>query len=97
MKHQDQCVAIAKCCPSVARIDGAGVPVWVRDSREEFDPVSDLNDMHEAEKVLTHHEGLLYHGHLLNMCGRGTDAAKATASQRAEAFLRTLGKWEAGS
>ena len=65
--------------------------------------LNDLNAMHEVEKVLTGVDtktlylDILY----LNVC----DVAKerwerewfsviATASQRAEAFLRTIGKWE---
>ena len=62
---------------------------------------TDLNAMHEAEKVLAPknwnnfsekwHD---YYGHLRN--GDADRAIHATASQRAEAFLRTLGKWEDG-
>jgi hypothetical protein len=60
-----------------------------------------LNAMHEAEKVLTEDRnsylttlaGLVETDHL-----RGLDAdwpwVCATARQRAEAFLKTLGKWE---
>jgi len=62
---------------------------------------TDLNAMHEAEKVLTKDQnsylttlaGLVEVDHL-----RGLDAdwpwVCATARQRAEAFLRTIGKWE---
>jgi hypothetical protein len=71
----------------------------------EFIPdyCADLNAMHEAEKVLakdrnsylTTLAGLVETDHL-----RGLDAdwpwVCATARQRAEAFLRTLGKWEKG-
>lgn len=62
----------------------------------EFIPdyCADLNAMHEAEKVLRDTDLLLKYGmHICNshhyqylLC--------ATARQRAEAFLRTLGKWE---
>jgi len=62
MNKDAQRVAIAKMCPQVARIDGAGVPVWrdryenAYDSDEfspmEFDPLDDLNACHEMEKVL---------------------------------------------
>jgi len=52
---------------------------------------NDLNAMHQAEKVLTKDEATTY------ACGklRGGlfDAVHATAAQRAEAFLRTIGKW----
>ena len=47
----------------------------------------DLNAMHEAEKALTDHwDGFHFRNHLCNNI-------HATARQRAEAFLRTIGKW----
>ena len=51
------------------------------------DFLNDLNAMHEAEKVLTADQWHKYdrlNGWKWN----------ATATQRAEAFLRTIGKWE---
>jgi hypothetical protein len=59
----------------------------------------DLNAMHEEENMLTHEQRTEYL-EWLGMCS-GDDANKvwayvhATAAQRAEAFLRTIGKWEA--
>jgi hypothetical protein len=51
--------------------------------------------MHEAQKVLTTFDEwdiyCVYLGDTQPSC------AKATARQRAEAFLRTLGKWEEGA
>jgi hypothetical protein len=61
---------------------------------------NDLHAMHEAEKVLKGYEQIAtYVWHLENRSGDwSTDehmmATHATARQRAEAFLRTLGKWE---
>jgi hypothetical protein len=63
------------------------------------DYCNDLNAMHEAEKVLKGYEQIAtYVWHLENRSGDwSTDehmmATHATARQRAEAFLRTLGKW----
>jgi hypothetical protein len=54
---------------------------------------TDLNAMHEAEKTLTVEEWSDYVEHLPS---RWEEAIHATARQRAEAFLRTLGKWEEG-
>lgn len=51
----------------------------------------DLNEMHEAEKVFTKKQQDDYLAWLDNRC---YEAVVATAHQRAEAFLRTLGKWE---
>lgn len=64
------------------------------------DYLSDLNAMHEAEKVLTDEQSYGYGCWLgKNTVGRTTGEWQkaifgATAAQRAEAFLRTLGKWE---
>jgi hypothetical protein len=60
---------------------------------------NDLNVMHEAEKVLKSFEHLVNYHALLGYCGGTTlmrlhECITATARQRAEAFLRTLGKWE---
>lgn len=56
------------------------------------DYLSDLNAMHEAEKVLTLEQKSVYclelNKLIYGMC--------ATAAQRAEAFLKTLGLWEDG-
>jgi hypothetical protein len=58
------------------------------------DYLNDLNAMHEAEKVLTIEQQRRYAAEL----GRSYDGSflhvTATAAQRAEAFLRTIGKME---
>ena len=62
------------------------------------DYLNDLNAMHGAEKVLD--QNFNYHLTLTKICtGYGVreflgSAIQATAAQRAEAFLRTIGKWE---
>ena len=55
---------------------------------------TDLNAMHEAEKVLTLPERRKYRKTLLGHCEPASIAIHATAAQRAEAFLLTIGKWE---
>jgi hypothetical protein len=60
--------------------------------------LNDLNAMHEAEKVLLQHMAKWwnYTSQLAaanSTLGTGGEA-HATAKQRAEAFLRTIGKWE---
>jgi hypothetical protein len=62
-----------------------------------------LNAMHEAEKVLTEIQWFYYLNELYNIVRlpnqpelQMKQAVNATARQRAEAFLRTLGKWEDG-
>jgi hypothetical protein len=62
------------------------------------DYVNDLNAMHEAEETIRHDKWkwLAFCNHLDDMCNDqwNTGSIRATARQRAEAFLRTLGKWE---
>ena len=60
---------------------------------KEFpDYLSDLNAMHEAEKLLTLAQKDRYESALLHMV-KDNDICYATSAQRAEAFLRTLGLW----
>ena len=65
------------------------------------DYLNDLNAMHEAEKVLSKNQQGLYMENLytpITLEDRNKDTlfdyAHANASQRAEAFLRTIGKWK---
>ena len=64
--------------------------------------LNDLNAMHEAEKVLAENNREQYLNILYEVCNQHSmlnDAWNlncATASERAEAFLRTIGKWEDG-
>jgi hypothetical protein len=52
---------------------------------------TDLNAMHEAEHKLPYVQLCNYIDLLIEF---SPEAAVATSRQRAEAFLRTLGKWE---
>jgi len=56
---------------------------------------TDLNAMHEAEETL---KGLQFAAYaaILGDVNGSLFGIRATARQRAEAFLRTLGKWEEG-
>lgn len=77
-------------------------------SKFDFIPnyLNDLNAMHEAEKVLGRDKSLQdYTSELVEAMQRGNRVCEfstypsdmiwhATAPQRAEAFLRTLGKWK---
>ena len=63
------------------------------------DYVYDLNGMHEAEKVLSDEQWDDYTHELNEVIGRSHRlrfSVHATAAQRAEAFLRTVGKWKEG-
>jgi hypothetical protein len=66
--------------------------------------LNDLNAMHEAEKVLTYEQAeefveQLYLADQKNNLAENPppwrfNVASATSAQRAEAFLKTIGKWE---
>ena len=58
------------------------------------DYCNDLNAMHEAEKVLTDDQRSIFYPRWLGGFMSRIGPIYATAYQRAEAFLRTLGKWE---
>lgn len=72
--------------------------MWVglNPDSDEFEQIpdycNDLNAMHEAEKMLNKEQWVAY-GRELSRLGV-FPMVHATAAQRAEAFLRTLGKWE---
>ena len=71
---------------------------------------NDLNAMHEAEEILTVDQWESMFEHLITIRwrnaprrarygignGKELSPSRAKSHQRAEAFLRTLGKWEEG-
>lgn len=76
------------------------LPYGSRKDERLPDYVNDLNAMHEAEKVLSRGEGYhqeggfgLYKTALEEVCDE-QHPIDANAAQRAEAFLRSVGKWE---
>jgi hypothetical protein len=64
------------------------------------DYFNDLNAMHEAEKMLTEEQRIAYSDCTYDIALKAQKETgkwrwiSLTATQRAEAFLRTLGKWE---
>jgi hypothetical protein len=100
MKTETQRAAIAEACgwkffsPSFAVMDARECDEY----EEAPDYLSDLNAMHMAEAKLTTKQRRQFHTELAYVVGNihaeTWDLIHATAAQRAEAFLRTLGKWE---
>ena len=102
MKPEQQRIAIAEAC-------GKWHSGWPHEYMNQADRLrhipdylNDLNAMHEAEKMLgacwpTYCEHLLEivepEPRSLEVC-HYWNLLHATATQRAEAFLRTIGKWE---
>ena len=103
MKPEHQRVAIAEacgwteiepctCCDGVSR---AYEPTPGAHKKHLPDFYNDLNAMHEAEKVLVRLQWLSYLRKLQTLCDESVIwPIHATAAQRAEAFLRTIRKWE---
>jgi hypothetical protein len=103
MTPELQRIKIAEACGwtdfSRAKHEGAiqygRKPLSCYDSWEVPDYLNDLNAMHEAEKTLDDDLDLDYSENLEIVTGGDMSKYRsATAAQRAEAFLRTIGKWE---
>lgn len=97
--------AIAETCGwTILRspLGGCGFAAYAKDPKENPQPgipdyCTDLNAMHEAEKVLEEKKFVKKYELTLGRNGGNRfewSKIHATARQRAEAFLRTLGKWE---
>jgi hypothetical protein len=98
MTPEKQRIVIAEACPTAAYQDEEGEWRLRRSRRQRFDPLNDLNAMHEVEKTLKtgasineDTEARNYRCNLRAICGFD-GAYTATAAQRAEAFLDVLKK-----
>jgi hypothetical protein len=110
MTAEQQQIAIAKACgwtpeSGVMQYDGEEFPwtIWHKDGKTRNscpDYPNDLNAMHEAEKVLPDKGVNAWWAYVANINSHnptplGSETAvHATAAQRCEAFLRTLGLWQ---
>lgn len=86
---------IAEACGWVPDCDG-GI-CWDQYGSPLITPpnyCTDLNAMHEAENCLSLDDRNHYIDALGTIYKGSWEFATATARQRAEAFLRTIGKWE---
>jgi len=96
MNKEQQRIKIAEACgfdKSHWLELGSGIVFGTSGSLPDY--LNDLNAMHEAEKVLNNTNWWIFVEHLTNICGGGVALGiSATATQRAEAFLRTLNLWE---
>jgi len=107
MKPEQQRLAIAEACGW--RLRGMEIwdnaPFPPQKLLEPPNYLNDLNAMHEAEKVLWEMDWSfrsIFNDHLANIIKRrkvnrnewdAETLLDATAAQRAEAFLKTIGKW----
>lgn len=95
MTPEAQRIAIAEACGWKEGTTG----LWQDPAKSGYyacpDYLNDLNAMHEAEKAMTTAQHLHYLAHLGTVClHSGVAKECATAAQRAEAFLKTLGLWK---
>ena len=96
MKDEQIIIEIAEACgwkPSYALTKNGREERWIspNDVSVNAPPnyLNDLNAMHEAERVLSHVQRKQYEAYL-NEYEMGVFSY---AYERAEAFLRTIGKW----
>jgi hypothetical protein len=105
MTPELQRIKIAEACGFEMRPDGYFRRVGEVGSRGIPDYLNDLNAMHEAEQTLWEKDWTSRHDFVDKLARimspawgyhqqSGLDLLDATAAQRAEAFLRTLGLWE---
>ena len=98
MNPKQQRIAIAEACGwTLFTPDTIQYTAQRSDGKWDLIPdyLNDLNAMHEAEKVLMDYcDGWEDYCHKIKRHFVTSDGAiRATAAQRAEAFLRTIGKW----
>ena len=96
MSPEAQRIAIAKSV-GIHLHDGDHAPSNYVFATDLPDYCNCLNAIHNVEKKLKGMQWLNYVDSLLDVCGCETPTITATAAQRAEAYLRTIGKWEGGS
>ena len=108
MTPEAQRIAIAEACgwrmgtETVEHIDGfqwtETRKFWTSPTRKIYslpDYLGDLNAMNEAEKVLTDETAEWFRAWLVRLSGyKQYRVVSCTAAQRAEAFLRTIVKWQ---
>jgi hypothetical protein len=98
MTPQAQRIAIAEACDWTWHgwIDGKLVmwPPAKGDACEAPDYLNDLNAMHEVMNCLDRSQLKRVQAYLLQMLPVDAPVFMATAGQLAEAFLRTIGRWE---
>ena len=100
MNKEAQRIAIAESV-GIHLHDGDHAPSNYMFVTDLPDYLNDLNAMHEVEKILSDNNRMKFRGELVEMMRPkyGFESAcllaiHATAAQRAEAYIRTIGKWE---
>ena len=101
MTNEQINIAIAEACGWKYEKNETHAPdgaFWWSKKPEFPDYCNDLNAMHQAEKIFNHAQYCRYISELCTLTIADNNSMyMATAAQRAEAFLKTIGKWEGGS
>lgn len=95
MSPEAQRIAIAEACGRVQRPDGFWFPKGANYGSQGIpNYLNDLNAMHEAEILIRKNYDI--YGAYLQYLNRTAPECRvhANAGQKAEAFLRAIGKWE---
>jgi hypothetical protein len=99
MSPAKQRIAIAKACGWTEESWRLSAIGWLfADAVPDY--LNDLNAMHEAENSLTEAQRIAYSDYLYDMASEHQINTgqwrylSMNAAQRAEAFLRTIGRWE---
>ena len=92
---------IAEACGWQNCVGGSGLVTRYKGTPSETtvrvtlpDYLNDLNAMHEAEETLMHDDPHGYGCYSCDLYEQYGHTVHLSAAQRAEAFLRTIGKWE---
>jgi hypothetical protein len=97
MSEEAQRIAIAEACGFTNGVGMNGLQWWTNSDGVHEDPPDYLNDLsaiHEAEKTIRNQFSTLEEAYWRNLSHVKPHAIFATATQRAEALLRTIGKWD---
>lgn len=96
MNKEDQRIAIAEACGIDIREHTVADFLTGKSNIRSYelpDYLDDLNAMHEAEKTLRNQFTLQEEEYWRRLQHVEPHPIYATAAQRAEAFLKTIGKW----
>jgi hypothetical protein len=98
MKPEQQRITIAEACGWTKISDWKAAGINGQHPTEPWtevipDYLHDLNAMHKAEKWLIEDDQHAYGCYCIDLQEEYGNTVHLTAAQRAEAFLRTIGKW----
>jgi hypothetical protein len=98
MNKEQQRITIAEACGWTKISDWKAAGINGQHPTEPWtevipDYLNDLNAMHDAEKWLIEDDQHAYGCYCIDLQEEYGNTVHLTAAQRAEAFLRTIGKW----